>query len=119
MKRLEELRKEAEEALIGYIMTGGNPLVESPARVSFRAGWDAAVKELIRWHDTKKELPEIDVELQVMPYADSNAYDVMQYDRHGWWQKAPGGGWCAATNAPARWRYIHTSMSYEAKARTE
>lgn len=73
----------------------------------------------LSWHDTKKELPEIDVELQVMPYADSNAYDVMRYDRYGWWQQAPGGGWCAATNAPARWRYIHTSMGYEAKARTE
>lgn len=86
---------------------------------AFTAGAKSEREELIRWHDTKKELPEMDVEVQVMPHADSNIYDVMRYDRYGWWQRAPGGGWCAATNSPALWRYIHTSMSYEAKARTE
>lgn len=77
-------------------------------RKEFRSAWGAFVKYLFKWHDPKMELPEMDVELQVMPHADSNTYDVMRYDRYGWWQQAPGGGWCAATNAPARWRYIHT-----------
>lgn len=114
----ETIEERASEAWKGY-----QCWEDSPHRDCFIDGFIEGAKsereELIRWHDTKKELPEMDVEVQVMPHADSNIYDVMRYDRYGWWQQAPGGGWCAATNAPARWRYIHTSMSYEAKARTE
>lgn len=109
-------KSERKELLQWDDQSEANDIIDSK---EFCSAWSAFVKYLFKWHDPKKELPEIDVELQVMPYADSNAYDVMRYDRYGWWQQAPGGGWCAATNAPARWRYIHTSMSYEAKARTE
>lgn len=64
-------------------------------------------EELIRWHDPKVELPETDVEVLVMIHADGHTYDVMRYDQHGWWQKAPGGGWCAAKYTPIGWRPIH------------
>ena len=64
-------------------------------------------KELSSWHDPKVELPETDVEVLVMIHADGHTYDVMRYDQHGWWQKAPGGGWCAAKYTPIGWRHIH------------
>lgn len=119
MKTLEKLRKEAEDAEIGHDESRDYAYIHGFVRQIFRGGWDAAIKELTGWRDPKEEVPETDDEVLVVIDADSYKYDVMQYDRHGWWQKAPDGGWCAATNAPARWRYIHTSMSYEAKARTE
>lgn len=68
---------------------------------------EAEQNELTRWHDPKEELPETDIEVLVMVDADGHKYDVMQYDRHGWWQKAPGGGWCAAERIPTKWRHIH------------
>jgi hypothetical protein len=62
---------------------------------------------LFKWRDPKVELPDTDVEVLVMVHADGHTYDVMRYDKCGWWQKAPGGGWCAPNNAPIGWRYIH------------
>lgn len=72
----------------------------------FRDGWDEAVKELTRWHDPKKELPEIYTEVLVYVRSPYATYDVMLYDEQGWWQKAPGGGWCAPNHDPIGWRYI-------------
>lgn len=63
--------------------------------------------ELTRWRDPKEELPETDVEVLVMVHADGQTYDVMRYDPHGWWQKAPSGGWCAPKYKPIGWRPIH------------
>lgn len=48
MKTLEQLRKEAEEKYAGH----------SDPREVFRAGWEAAVRELTKWHDPKEELPD-------------------------------------------------------------
>ena len=77
------------------------------ARKEFRSAWGAFVKYLLKWHDPKKGLPETDVEVLVMVHADGHTYDVMRYDKHGWWQKTPSGGWCAAERMPIAWRYIH------------
>ncbi len=44
MKTLEELRNNAEKIMFGETIEGSLP--ESLARLSFRAGWDAAAKEL-------------------------------------------------------------------------
>lgn len=67
----------------------------------------AFVKQyLTRWHDPKKELPKTDVEVLVMVHDGGHTYDVMRYDQYGWWQKAPGGGWCAAEHTPIGWRHI-------------
>lgn len=74
---------------------------------SFIDGAESEREELTRWHDPKVELPETDVEVLVMVHADGHIYDVMRYDQNGWWQKAPGGGWCAPNNAPIGWRHIH------------
>lgn len=76
-------------------------------RRGFVYGVRYARKELTRWHHPNVELPETDVEVLVMVHADGHTYDVMRYDKHGWWQKAPGGGWCAPNNAPIGWRHIH------------
>lgn len=106
MKTIEELRKEAEIDFVAKTKSGVNPLAECISRLSFISGWDAAVNELLRWHDLKKELPETDVEVLVMVHTDGHTYDVMRYDMHGWWQKIPG-GWDTAEHTPIGWRYIH------------
>lgn len=69
--------------------------------------WGAFVKYLFKWHDPKVELPETDVEVLVMVHAAGHTYDVMRYDQHGWWQKAPGDGWCTPKYKPVGWRHIH------------
>lgn len=107
MKTLEELRKEAEDAEIGHDESRDSVYFHSFYRQIFRGGWDAAVKELMRWYDTAKKLPKKGSEVLVVVDADGHIYDVMRYDRHGWWQKAPGGGWCAAERTPTKWRRIH------------
>lgn len=76
-------------------------------RRGFVDGVTYAREELTRWHDPKVELPETDVEVLVTIDAPGNKYDIMKHNRHGWWQKAPGGGWCAPNNAPIGWRHIH------------
>lgn len=76
-------------------------------RRGFIEGAAFVKQDLARWHDPKVELPETDVEVLVMVHADGHTYDVMRYDKHGWWQKAPGGGWCAAEHTPIGWRHIH------------
>lgn len=106
MKTLEELRKEAEDLFFSKMQAPCSPLADLASRLLFRAGWSDAVKELTKWRDTKKELPETDKEVLVTVDADDHTHDVMKYDQHGWWQKAPGGGWCAAELTPAGWRYI-------------
>jgi hypothetical protein len=81
--------------------------VQKYSEQDFIAGAIAERNELLHWRDSKKGLPETDVEVLVMVHADGHTYDVMRYDKHGWWQKAPSGGWCAAERMPIAWRYIH------------
>ena len=76
-------------------------------RKEFRSAWGAFVKYLFCWHDPKRELPMTDDEVLVMVDADDHTYDVMKYDRHSWWQKAPGGGWGKAKHTPTKWRHIY------------
>lgn len=76
-------------------------------RIGFVNGAAYMRKELLHWRDPKVELPETDVEVLVMVHADGQTYDVMRYDPHGWWQKAPSGGWCAPKYKPIGWRPIH------------
>lgn len=72
----------------------------------FRSAWGAFVKYLFKWHDPKKELPEKDVEVLVKIDAPHNKYDIMKHNQHGWWQKAPSGGWCAPACEIIGWRPI-------------
>lgn len=74
---------------------------------AFIAGAKSERKEMLQWDDPKNELPETDVEVLVMVHADGHTYDVMRYDKHGWWQKAPSGGWGVAKYTPIGWRHIH------------
>ena len=74
---------------------------------AYDAGAKSEREELLRWHDPKEELPETDIEVLVKIDALRNKYDIMKHNQHGWWQKAPGGGWCAPNNAPIGWRHIH------------
>ena len=106
MKTIEELRKQAEDLFFSKMQDPCSPLADLASRLLFRAGWSDAVKELTKWHDPKVELPGTDVYVLVMVHADDHTYDVMKYDQHGWWQKAPGGGWRKAEHTPTRWMYI-------------
>lgn len=81
-------------------------IFENIVSAAFVAGAKSEREELLRWHDSKVELPETDVEVLVMVYDGGHTYDVMRYDQYGWWQKAPGGGWCAAEHTPIGWRHI-------------
>lgn len=108
--------KTIQEIAIEKIPDAFDPDEILPARAGYlvnleRRGFiDGAAfvkQDLTRWHDPKKELPETDVEVLVMVHDGGHTYDVMRYDQHGWWQKAPGGGWCAAEHTPIGWRYIH------------
>lgn len=108
--------KTIEERAIEKIPEAFDPDEILPARAGhlvnierrgFIEGAAFAKQDLTLWHDPKVELPETDVEVLVMVHADGHTYDVMRYDKQGWWQKAPCGGWCAPNNAPIGWRYIH------------
>lgn len=81
-------------------------IFENIVSAAFVAGAKSELEELTRWQCPKKQLPETDKEVLVTVDADDHTHDVMKYDQHGWWQKAPGGGWCAAELTPAGWRYI-------------
>lgn len=110
MKTIEERVKEYTEQAwntLDYEFNEDHVTFENIVESAFIAGAISERKELLRWHDPKKELPETDVEVLVMVHADGHTYDVMRYDKHGWWQKAPDGGWCAPNNAPIGWRHIH------------
>lgn len=105
MKTIEERAKEACKE-----WAGGEPdddILDGCFMDGFVVGAMSEREELTRWHDPKVELPETDVEVLVMVHSDGHTYDVMRYDKQGWWQKAPGGGWCAPNNAPIGWRHIH------------
>ncbi len=101
--------KEIEKAAVDYVQTlpFGEYFHDLDIERAFIAGAKSELEELTRWRDPKVELPDTDVEVLVMVHADGHTYDVMRYDKCGWWQKAPGGGWCAPNNAPIGWRYIH------------
>lgn len=101
--------KEIEKAAVDYVQTlpFGEYFHDLDIERAFIAGAKSEREELTRWHDPKVELPKTDVEVLVMIHADGHTYDVMRYDQQGWWQKAPGGGWCAAEHTPIGWRHIH------------
>lgn len=97
-------KSERKELLQWDDQSEANDIIDSK---EFRRAWGSFVKYMFKWHDSKVELPETDVEVLVMVHTDGHTYDVMRYDKHGWWQKAPGGGWCAAKYTPIGWRHIH------------
>lgn len=101
--------KEIEKAAVDYVQTlpFGEYFHDLDIERAFIAGAKSELEELTRWRDPKVELPETDVEVLVKIDALHNKYDIMKYNQHGWWQKAPGGGWCAAKYTPIGWRYIH------------
>ena len=108
MKTLEERAEEyAKQYCDGDCDLYGSFCEKSRDKKAFIAGAKSEQNELTRWHDPKVELPETDVEVLVMVHADGHTYDVMRYDKQGWWQKAPGGGWCAPKYTPIGWRHIH------------
>nr|WP_288892897.1 hypothetical protein [uncultured Alistipes sp.] len=76
------------------------------AEQDFSAGAQSEREELLCWHDPKTVTPYTDEEVLVMVHRQFNTYDVMRHDHHGWWQKAPGGGWCAADCEILGWRPI-------------
>ena len=114
-QNLEIIMKTIQEIAIEKIPDAFDPDEILPARAGhlvnlerrgFIEGAAFVKQDLARWHDSKKELPETDVEVLVKIDAPGNKYDIMKHNQHGWWQKAPGGGWCAPNNAPIGWRYI-------------
>ena len=108
MKTIEERAEEyARQYCDGDCDLYGAFCEKSRDKKAFIAGAKSEQNELTRWHDPKKELPKTDIEVLVTIDAPHNKYDIMKYNQHGWWQKAPGGGWCAPNNAPIGWRHIH------------
>lgn len=94
MKTLEELRKEAEDAEIGHDESKDSAYIHGFYRQIFRGGWDAAVKELTRWRDPKKELPEKSCRLFVLgTFSDGIAAET------GGWYTAPDKKFYADINA--------------------
>ena len=105
MKTIEERAKEACKE-----WAGGEPdddIQDSCFMDGFVVGAMSEMEELTCLHDPKEELPETDVEVLVKIDAPLNKYDIMKHNEHGWWQKAPGGGWCAPNHDPIGRRYIH------------
>lgn len=105
MKTIEERAKEACKEWAGGELD--DDIQDGCFMDGFVVGAMSEREELTRWHDPKVELPETDVEVLVRIDAPGNKYDIMKHNQQGWWQKAPGGGWCAPNNAPIGWRYIH------------
>ena len=97
-------KSERKELLQWDDQSESNDIIDSK---EFRRAWGSFVKYMFKWHDSKVELPETDVEVLVKIDTLRNKYDIMKHNEHGWWQKAPIGGWCAPNNAPIGWRYIH------------
>lgn len=97
-------KSERKEMLQWDDQSEANDIIDSK---EFRRAWGSFVKYMFKWHDSKVELPETDVEVLVKIDTPHNKYDIMKHNEHGWWQKAPGGGWCAAKHTPLGWRYIH------------
>lgn len=108
-KMIEERAKDYSDSHGNLFMDSAeeNGIYRSDIEDAFIAGAKSEREEMLRWHDPKKELPKTDVEVLVMVHDGGHTYDVMRYDQHGWWQKAPGGGWCAPNNTPIGWRHIH------------
>lgn len=105
MKTIEERAKEACKEWAGGELD--DDIQDGCFMDGFVVGAMSEREELTRLHDPKVELPETDVEVLVMVHADGHTYDVMRYDKCGWWQKAPGGWWCDQEYAPIGWRHIH------------
>lgn len=59
METIKAQREQAENKFIGCEKLYYDDEAELlSSRLSFRAGWSAAVEELLRWRDPKEELPE-------------------------------------------------------------
>lgn len=98
-----------EKAAVDYVQTlpFGEYFHDLDIERAFIAGAKSELEDLTCWHDPKEELPKTDVEVLVKIDAPLNKYDIMKHNEHGWWQKAPSGGWCAPNHDPIGWRYIH------------
>lgn len=68
VKTIKALRLQAEEEWFGCGKFYDEHADLYWPRASFRAGWDAAVKELTRWRDPKEELPEDGIAVIVKLY---------------------------------------------------
>lgn len=97
-------KSERKEMLQWDYQSESNDIIDSK---EFRRAWGSFVKYMFKWHDSKVELPETDVEVLVKIDTPHNKYDIMKHNQHGWWQKAPGGGWCVPKYKPVGWRHIH------------
>ena len=59
METIKAQREQAENKFIGCEKLYYDDEAELlSSRLSFRAGWDAAEEELLRWRDPKEELPD-------------------------------------------------------------
>ena len=97
-------KSERKELLQWDDQSESNDIID---RKEFRRAWGSFVKYMFKWHDSKVELPEPDIEVLVKIDALHNKYDIMKHNEYEWWQKAPGGGWCAPKYTPIGWRHIH------------
>ena len=97
-------KSERKEMLQWDDQSESNDIIDSK---EFRRAWGSFVKYMLKWRDPKVELPKTDVEVLVKIDTPHNKYDIMKHNQHGWWQKAPGGGWCVPKYKPVGWRHIH------------
>lgn len=102
-------KEQLEKAAVDYVQTlpFGEYFHDLDIERAFIAGAKSEQNELTRWRDPKEELPETDVEVLVKIDTMHNKYDIMKHNQQGWWQKAPGGGWCAPKYKPVGWRHVH------------
>lgn len=107
MKTIEERASQCADFVLQNVDQADVLLFRKLIVEGFITGADSEHQELLYWRCPKMELPETDVEVLVKIDALHNKYDIMKHDQHGWWQKAPGGGWCAPNHEPIGWRYIH------------
>lgn len=106
MKTIEERANQCAD----YVLQGVDPadalLFRKLIVEGFITGAESEHQELLCWRCPKVELPETDVEVLVKIDTLRNRYDIMKHNEHGWWQKAPGGGWCAPACEIIGWRPI-------------
>lgn len=106
MKPIEERANQCADFVLQNVDHADALLFRKLIVESFITGAESEHQELLYWRCPKIELPETDVEVLVNIDAPKNKYDIMKHNEQGWWQKAPGGGWCAPKYAPIGWRPI-------------
>lgn len=107
MKTIQERANQCADFVLRDVDPADALLFRKLIVEGFITGAESEHQELLYRHDPKVELPETDVEVLVKIDAPHNKYDIMKHNQHGWWQKAPGGGWCAPKYKPIGWRHIH------------